>query len=439
MKHLRVAIFILAIIGITAPVEAANRVALIIGNSDYKFTPALRNPRNDAKIMTEKLTGLGFDVVSGLDLTHRGMLKAVKDFEAKLKGAKVGMFFYAGHGLQIDGENYLIPTDARPQDKESVKQQSLSLSDVLRVLEFGTETNLVFLDACRDNPLTRSLSRSSSGASRSVGTGLAAVEVGKGTLITYSTQPGNVAADGVGHNSPFTNALAKWIGEPGLEVRQMLTRVRRDVLAKTYGQQVPWDHSSLTGDFYFGDPTGKTPVASRTPANLPALSAGQMAVLQRLLSREGAQQPASNNTGTPVTVAKATPGNIEKAAPERIEKVPLVAIEKGKWKVGAKITFDLCPGTIITETFELPISEERKSVTIYSNERLGSSFLTPRIYSQLSEDLKIQILISASQGSIEVEKKLKHLESGDVIKIRSTDGLQKCGIMNAQLTFIQKL
>ena len=413
MKHLRVAIFILAIIGITAPVEAANRVALIIGNSDYKFTPALRNPRNDAKIMTEKLTGLGFDVVSGLDLTHRGMLKAVKDFEAKLKGAKVGMFFYAGHGLQIDGENYLIPTDARPQDKESVKQQSLSLSDVLRVLEFGTETNLVFLDACRDNPLARSLSRSSTGASRSVGTGLAAVEVGKGTLITYSTQPGNVAADGVGLNSPFTKALAKWIGEPGLEARQMLTRVRKDVLAETYGQQVPWDHSSLTGDFYFGDPgtPGSNPRLASKPA-LPDLTQGQMAALQRMLSGGIIQAP--------------------------------IKIDKGKWKVKTHLEFEMCSEYNYDETYEIMIDE--KPDIKYYNDAFSGTFSRPiaRFTTKLDDELTFKYSISG-EGTAIAKASVRSFVPGDVIKFSSQDGLSfprdgiDCGIMNVTLNVVEKL
>jgi len=232
---------------------SADRVALVVGISSYQFVPELKNPVNDLKVMRETLQRLGFDVVSSIDASKKEFETKIEEFRVKMRNSEVALFYFAGHGLQVNGKNYLIPRDASLPDLASIEKQSIEFDRVISLMEQMSRTNLVFLDACRNNPLSRNLSRAiGDGSTRSViGTGLASVNVGKGTLVTYSTQPGNVAADGSGVNSPFTAALSRWMGEPGLEVRQMLSRVRKDVLSATYGQQVPWDHSSMTGDFYF--------------------------------------------------------------------------------------------------------------------------------------------------------------------------------------------
>ncbi len=204
---------------------AARRVALVVGNGGYRFAPALANPPNDARDVARSLRGLGFEVTEGIDLDKAGMEAALRRFAAALHGADVGLFYYSGHGLAVADKNYLVPVDAQIDRASDLDFAIVPLDLVPRVL-----------DACRDNPLARSL-----GASRSVAVqgGVVSTGAGTGTLIAYATQAGNTASDGAGRNSPFTSALLRHIGEPGVEVRSMLTRVRRDVLAATDGTQEP--------------------------------------------------------------------------------------------------------------------------------------------------------------------------------------------------------
>lgn len=235
------------------PAAAEKRVALVVGNSAYVNANPLPNPVHDAGEMAKALTESGFEVIVGLDLDKTGFDGKIRDFARALDGADVALFFYAGHGLQVGGRNYLVPVDASMQKERDLDFEGISVDFVLKQMEIDREnkTNVVFLDACRDNPLARNLARSMGTRSVSVGKGLAQVETGVGTFIAYSTQPGNVALDGDGTNSPFTTALAKGVRVPGRNLTAVMVDVRKDVLAATQGKQVPWDHSSLTGDFFF--------------------------------------------------------------------------------------------------------------------------------------------------------------------------------------------
>jgi uncharacterized caspase-like protein len=219
---------------------AARRVALVVGTGAYRSAPALANLPNDARDVARSLRGLGFEVAEGIDLDKAGMEAALRRFAAALHGADVGLFYYSGHGLAVADKNCLVPVDAQIDRASDLDFATVPLDLVTRVLDDEPRTALVFLDACRDNPLARSLARSL-GASRSVAVqgGLVSTGAGTGTLIAYATQPRNTASDGAGRNSPFTSALLRHIGEPGVEVRSMLTRVRRDVLAATDGTQEP--------------------------------------------------------------------------------------------------------------------------------------------------------------------------------------------------------
>ena len=228
--------------------QAERRVALVIGNSGYEHVAALKNPYNDAAGMTEKLTGLGFEVVTGQDLSLRDMRQTVREFIRKLDGADLALFFYAGHGLQVSGENYLVPVDAELGSHLDLEFEALPANLVLNAMEQTAKVNLVFLDACRNNPFTENLARSMGTRSGALGRGLAKIGSGVGSLISFATQPGNVAQDGDGENSPFTTALLKHLGTPGQDITRDLVMVRRDVLEATKGQQVPWDNSSLTGE-----------------------------------------------------------------------------------------------------------------------------------------------------------------------------------------------
>ena len=219
--------------------QAERRVALVIGNSGYEHAPKLANPLNDAQGMSEKLEQLGFDVTTGTDLTLNGMRQTIREFVGKLDNVDLALFFYAGHGLQVKGENYLVPIDAKLGSYLDLEFEAVPANLVLNAMEHNTKVNLVFLDACRDNPLAESLARSMGTRSGSVGRGLAKIGSGVGTLISFATQPGNVALDGSGKNSPFTTALLEHLGTPGQDITRDLIMVRRDVLAATNGKQVP--------------------------------------------------------------------------------------------------------------------------------------------------------------------------------------------------------
>ena len=244
---------VVAYLLLVLPAAAEKRVALVVGNSAYVHANPLPNPVNDAGDMAKALTEVGFEVILGLDLAKPAFDAKVRDFARALEKADVAVFFYAGHGLQASGRNYLVPVDASLQVERDLDFEAVSVDFVLKQMEIDREgkTNVVFLDACRDNPLARNLARSMGTRSAAIGQGLAQVQTGVGTFIAYSTQPGNVALDGQGRNSPFTSALTKNLKEPGRNLTSVMIDVRKDVLAATGGKQVPWDHSALTGEFYF--------------------------------------------------------------------------------------------------------------------------------------------------------------------------------------------
>ena len=243
----RLAIFLF--LGTMLPMAALAEkgVALVIGNGAYKHVPALTNPKNDAADMAAKLREIGLVVVHGEDLDLTAMRAKVREFISSLEKADLAIFFYAGHGLQVEGVNYLAPVDARLASQDDLEFEAMPMGLVLSAMERNAKVNLVFLDACRDNPLATNLARSMGTRSAAVGRGLAEIGSGVGSLIAFATQPGNVALDGRARNSPFTTALLKHLGTPGQGVTDDLILVRRDVLEATAGKQVPWDNSALTG------------------------------------------------------------------------------------------------------------------------------------------------------------------------------------------------
>jgi len=230
------------------------RVALVIGNSEYKHTPRLENPKNDATDMAAARKKLDFTVVEGRDLDKAAMDRTIRDFAEALGGAQVGLFFYAGHGLQVGGQNYLVPIDAKLTTASAIDFEMVRLDLVHRTMERETSTNILIMDACRDNPLARNLARALGTRSTQIGRGFAPVESGEGTLISFSTQPGNVALDGTGRNSPYAAALMKHIATPGDDLPTILINVRNDVMQETARRQVPWEHSAMTAKFYFIPP-----------------------------------------------------------------------------------------------------------------------------------------------------------------------------------------
>ena len=230
--------------------DVGKRIALVIGNSAYQNATPLPNPINDARLVAKSLRDLGFEVSEGVDLTNPAMNQLIRDFLRTAPSAQLALVFYAGHGLQVDGRNYLVPIDAKLLARTDLAFETIDVDTILNGLNDEARANVIILDACRDNPLARSFaSRLGATRSASVTQGLAGyTAIGTGTLIAFATAPGRTALDGEGGNSPFTQALVKHIKTPGLEIRQMLTRVRADVVRETRAQQVPWDNSSLLGE-----------------------------------------------------------------------------------------------------------------------------------------------------------------------------------------------
>ena len=229
--------------------RAETRVALVVGNSDYRHVTPLTNPQNDAKLIGKTLADLGFKLVGNgpqLNLTKAQFDQAVQDFGNEIQGADVALFYYAGHGVQVRGANYLVPVSANPTREVDVDFQMLDVNLVLREMEYGrARLNLVILDACRNNPFGgRGL--------RAANSGLAQMQAPEGTLISFATQPGNVAQDGTDGDSPFSMALAQTIRKPGLDIFRAFNEVGLVVARATAGEQQPWvSLSPIKGDFYF--------------------------------------------------------------------------------------------------------------------------------------------------------------------------------------------
>lgn len=242
-------------------VATGRRVALVIGNGSYAHVKALPNPSNDARAIAKSLRDIGFTVTEGIDLDRAAMQSMTREFLREAARAQVAVVYYAGHGVQIDGRNYLVPVDIQFQSGTDVTAAMMDMDTIMAGLDDQVRTNILILDACRNNPMAPKVA--STGTSRGIeggieaGSGLAAPTslgsgstLGAGTLIAFATAPGQVALDGEGANSPFSAALSRHIGTPGLEVQQMLTRVRAEVVAATKSKQVPWSNSSLLGEVY---------------------------------------------------------------------------------------------------------------------------------------------------------------------------------------------
>ena len=240
-----------------APAASEHRVALIIGNSTYKQSP-LKNPVNDARAMRDKLQRMGFQIVYYENLQVKQVGSVLREFRTAIRPGSVALFFYAGHGLQVRGENYLPTVDAELATEEDVPYQALSLSSVLNTMEDSKAgVNLVLLDACRNNPFQRNF--------RSQPQGLARVQAPSGTLIHYATRPGSTAEDGAGKHGTYTEALLKQIDEQGVPIETSLKRVTIQVREATKGKQEPWMEGSLTGDFFFVVSPGATVTVMPAP------------------------------------------------------------------------------------------------------------------------------------------------------------------------------
>ena len=237
--------------------DGGRRVALVIGNGAYAHVTPLLNPSSDARAIAKNLRQLGFEVSEGIDLDTTAMKKTADEFLLKAAQAQTALLYYAGHGVQVDGRNYLVPVDVKLQPGANPPETMTDMETILAGLDDQIRTNILIFDACRNNPMAQQTAAAGSSRAIKVVAGLAAPSApasgktrGAGTLIAFATAPGQIALDGEGANSPFSAALTRHIGTPGLEVQQMLTRVRSEVVASTKGQQVPWSNSSLLGEVF---------------------------------------------------------------------------------------------------------------------------------------------------------------------------------------------
>lgn len=299
-RYLASACVVLFLLALSATASAAEkRIALVIGNSTYKSAP-LANPASDAQLMAKTLSDMGFDVIKVLNADQKTMKRAVRDFGARIERSgqdTVGLFYYAGHGIQVKGENFLVPIGAPIAREADVSIESVSAGAILEQLSFAkNRLNIVILDACRNNPFKRSF--------RSASSGLARMDAPTGSMVAYSTAPGRVASDGEGQNGTYTAALVRAMRQPGLKVEDVFKLTRRQVIAETSEAQVPWESSSLVGDFYFSR-AGAAP-------SLPAIVAAQ----------PGGLAGDRNSMAAPRMTGGAEPSNAVAAlsAPRRTER-----------------------------------------------------------------------------------------------------------------------
>jgi uncharacterized caspase-like protein len=269
MRYISLVLSLICMALTATAAQADRRVAFVVGNGAYKNVAQLPNPPVDAKAMASALRNVGFDVVEGTNLTRDKMTERLLDFGKKAQGADVAVFFYAGHGIAISGSNYLLPVDADIKSEMDVKLGAAINIDLTLDQTMGdAKVKLVFLDACRDNPFAAKIKSNSATRSVNVGSGLAEMKSGEGTLIAFATGPGQTALDGTeGGNSPFTRALLANITKPGVEIQQAMTSVRAQVNEETAKGQLPWGHTNLIGAVYLnGAPAPSAPGVAAAPA-----------------------------------------------------------------------------------------------------------------------------------------------------------------------------
>jgi Caspase domain/Putative peptidoglycan binding domain len=281
MRFLITAIAAAAFLVSTNAAFADKRVAFVVGNGAYKNVAALPNPAVDAKSMAKVLRNVGFDVVEGANLSRDKMTEKLLEFGKKAEGADVALFFYAGHGIAINGTNYLLPVDADLKSEMDVKLgAAINIDTTLEQTMADAKVKLVFLDACRDNPFAARIRSAKATRSVNVQTGLAEMKSGEGTLIAFATGPGQTALDGeVGTNSPFTRALMANIVSPGVEIQQAMTKVRAQVNEETNKGQLPWGHTNLIGSVYLNPVAGAVGSTAEAP-NTSAVTTGPVSEVE---------------------------------------------------------------------------------------------------------------------------------------------------------------
>src|ERR1700737_3586182 len=306
MRYLTVALCLICMLFTAQAAKADRGVARCVGNGAYKNVAQLPNPPIDAKAMASVLRNVGFGVVEGPNLTRDKMTEKLLDFGKRAQGADIAVFFYAGHGIAISGTNYLLPVDADIKSEMDVKLGAAINIDLTLDQTMGdAKVKLVFLDACRDNPFAAKIKSNSATRSVSVGSGLAEMKSGEGTLIAFATGPGQTALDGTdGQNSPFTRALISHITQPGIEIQQAMTEVRAQVNEETSKGQLPWGHTNLIGSVYLNPAkpapaapaTAAAPASGRAPAAVASSATGPDVELEYSRSAKDSKKPEELNS-----------------------------------------------------------------------------------------------------------------------------------------------
>jgi len=343
--------FLIAAISAAAFLVSANaaladkRVAFVVGNGAYKNVAALPNPAVDARSMAKVLRNVGFDVVEGTNLTRDKMTERLLEFGKKAQGADVALFFYAGHGISINGTNYLLPVDADLKSEMDVKLGSaINIDLTLDQTMSDAKVKLVFLDACRDNPFATKIKSNSATRSVSVQQGLAEMKSGEGTLIAFATGPGQTALDGQeGTNSPFTRALIAHITTPGAEIQQAMTEVRAQVNEETNKGQLPWGHTNLIGSVYLNPaaPPAANAAAPAAPTAVAAVSGGSDVELEFWRSIKESNKPEELNA----YLSSYPNGQFKSLALARI-----AALENGPSTTTRNLTAGVDPATFTEES-----------------------------------------------------------------------------------------
>lgn len=248
----------------------AQKVALVVGNGAYQNVARLPNPVSDARLVANTLRSMGFDVVQTQDATKAAFSQALRSFREKADASEVALVYYAGHGMEVEGRNWLIPTDARLRDERDLEDEAVNLESILSAVNSARRLRVVILDACRDNPFAVTMRRI--GGTRAVSRGLSDPREVTGTLIVYAAKAGSTASDGGGANSPFAMALARRLPEPGTDVQLVFRRVGDDVLAATNNRQEPFQYGALRGEALYLVPP--VPVVASTPATVAPAPVG---------------------------------------------------------------------------------------------------------------------------------------------------------------------
>jgi hypothetical protein len=316
-----------------SPVLAEKRVALVVGNSSYTNASVLPNPVNDANAIATLFKGAGFDVVeSRRDLNNADFRRAIREFSVRARDSDVAVVFFAGHGIEVRGTNYLLPVDVKLASDFDVDDESVSLDRVMQALEPAKRMRLVILDACRDNPFVRTMQRSA--ATRAISRGLAKVEPPTAnTLVAFAAKDGSTADDGAGSNSPFTTALLKHVAAPGLDIRIALGRVRDEVLTSTGNRQEPYVYGSLGGATFALVSPPPEPKATPAPAAAPAVADPNAAVRRdyEFAERVGTKEAwdsflAAHSTGFFAELARAQRAKLDAPPPAKRGEPAVAAV-----------------------------------------------------------------------------------------------------------------